>query len=61
VSSTWEERDPSELERPRRRLYTLTGTGAHAARASLADAHRLTLAPPAAAPRSPGQPGENPA
>jgi DNA-binding PadR family transcriptional regulator len=61
VSSAWEERDPSELERPRRRLYTLTGTGAHAARAALADAHRLTLAPPSANPRPLGRPGENPA
>src|SRR4030095_16227810 len=46
-SPHWEERDTSEWERPRRRLYTLTGTGAHAARAALADAHQLTLTPPA--------------
>jgi DNA-binding PadR family transcriptional regulator len=60
VASTWEERDPAELERPRRRLYTLTGTGAHAARAALADARRLT-SDPSTAPRPLGQPGENPA
>jgi PadR family transcriptional regulator PadR len=59
VSSSWEEREPAELERPRRRLYTLTGSGAHSARAALADVHRLlTLAP-----GQPGvvRPGESPA
>jgi PadR family transcriptional regulator, regulatory protein PadR len=61
VSSTWEARDPSELERPRRRLYTLTGSGAQAARAALADVHRLTTFAPPTAPRPPGQPGESPA
>lgn len=60
VSSNWETRDPAEMERPRRRLYTLTGHGAQAARAALADAHQLTIAPPAA--HEPlGRPGENPA
>ena len=61
VSSTWEARDPSELERPRRRLYMLTGSGAQAARAALADVHRLTTFAPPAAPRPPGRPGESPA
>ena len=57
VSSTWEERDPAELERPRRRFYTLTGLGAHAARAALTDAHRLTVFVQSPAT----QPGESPA
>jgi PadR family transcriptional regulator PadR len=61
VSSNWEAREPSELERPRRRLYMLTGSGAQAARAALADAHRLTTFAPPAAPRPRGHPGENPA
>ncbi len=61
VSSTWEERDPAELERPRRRLYTLTGTGAHAARAALADARRLTTLTPTTTPGQLGRPEENPA
>jgi PadR family transcriptional regulator, regulatory protein PadR len=58
VSSTWETREPSELERPRRRLYMLTGSGAQAARAALAEAHRLTTLAPPTAPRPLGQPGE---
>lgn len=46
IASTWEEREPSELKRPRRRLYRFTGAGAHAARGALADVHQfLTLAP----------------
>lgn len=61
VSSTWEEREPSELERPRRRLYTLTGAGAQAARNALADAHRLITLAPATTPRRQGQLGDNPA
>jgi PadR family transcriptional regulator PadR len=61
VSSTWEGRDPSELERPRRRLYLLTGHGAQAARAALADIHRLTTFAPPATPRPPGRPEESPA
>jgi PadR family transcriptional regulator len=59
ISSTWEARDPTELERPRRRLYTLTGTGAQKARAALADAHRLTTFPPPVAPQPHGRPGES--
>jgi DNA-binding PadR family transcriptional regulator len=59
VSSHWEARDPSELERPRRRLYMLTGSGAQAARAALADVHRLTTFAPPTAPRPPGRPGES--
>ncbi len=35
VSSAWEEIDPSVEGRPRRRLYTMTGHGSHAARAAL--------------------------
>jgi len=41
VSSTWENVTPSEEGRPRRRLYTLTGSGARAARQALADGRRL--------------------
>jgi PadR family transcriptional regulator, regulatory protein PadR len=32
LNSRWEETEPQELGRPRRRLYSLTGTGVHAAR-----------------------------
>jgi DNA-binding PadR family transcriptional regulator len=61
ISSTWEERDPSELERPRRRLYLLTGHGAQAARAALADAHRLITLAPEKTHGQLHQPWENPA
>ncbi|KGN36097.1 hypothetical protein N803_09365 [Knoellia subterranea KCTC 19937] len=49
VSSTWEDIDPSEAGRPRRRLYRLTDTGATKARAALAaaDARRARLPSPA--------------
>jgi PadR family transcriptional regulator PadR len=43
--SFWEEGDPVVLERPRRRMYRLTGAGAHAARAALADAQGLIGGP----------------
>lgn len=56
VSSTWETRDPTELERPRRRLYTLTGSGAQRAREALADARRLTTFAPSVPPRPFGRP-----
>lgn len=45
LSSFWEEGDPVVMERPRRRMYRLTGAGAHAARAALADAQALLGAP----------------
>ncbi|MFC7492562.1 MULTISPECIES: PadR family transcriptional regulator [unclassified Knoellia] len=38
VSSSWEDIDPSDLGRPRRRHYRLTAAGATAARAALARA-----------------------
>jgi PadR family transcriptional regulator, regulatory protein PadR len=37
----WEEADPVTLGRPRRRMYQLTGVGAHAARQALAAAQHL--------------------
>lgn len=43
LSSYWEEVDPSEAGRPRRRLYRLTGEGAEAARA-VVDEHLQRLA-----------------
>jgi PadR family transcriptional regulator, regulatory protein PadR len=36
VTSSWEEADPAEEGRPRRRFYRLTGEGARAARQLLA-------------------------
>jgi PadR family transcriptional regulator PadR len=45
LASFWEEGDPVALERPRRRMYRLTGAGAHAARAALADAQLLLGSP----------------
>jgi preprotein translocase subunit Sec61beta len=43
--SFWEEGDPVALERPRRRMYQLTGAGAHAARTALVDAQVLLGGP----------------
>jgi PadR family transcriptional regulator PadR len=37
LSSRWEEIDPSEVGRPRRRYYTLTGLGQANARSALTD------------------------
>jgi PadR family transcriptional regulator, regulatory protein PadR len=50
VASYWEEGDPVVLERPRRRMYRLTGAGAHAAREALATTQRLLGAPPGPLP-----------
>jgi PadR family transcriptional regulator, regulatory protein PadR len=48
VQSFWEQEDPSTLERPRRRMYHLTGAGAHSARGALSAARQaLGLASPA--------------
>jgi PadR family transcriptional regulator, regulatory protein PadR len=58
VSSTWENADPSEEGRPRRRLYTLTGSGAQAARAALDDGLRL-IRPPANRAARTLRPGES--
>jgi len=41
VVSDWEQGNPSDLERPRRRMYRLTGAGAHAAREALSKAQSL--------------------
>jgi DNA-binding PadR family transcriptional regulator len=38
LESKWEDRDPQDLGRPRRRLYRLTGAGAKAARYHLSEA-----------------------
>jgi PadR family transcriptional regulator, regulatory protein PadR len=51
VSSDWEEIKPSEEGRPRRRLYCLTGSGAHAARAALERGRRLIAPVGLPAPR----------
>jgi DNA-binding MarR family transcriptional regulator len=50
VTSYWEEGDPAVLERPRRRMYRLTGLGAHAAREALATTQRLLGALPGPLP-----------
>jgi PadR family transcriptional regulator PadR len=53
LASFWEHGDPAELERPRRRMYRLTGAGAHAAREALTTTQRLLGAlPPAAQPQA---------
>jgi PadR family transcriptional regulator, regulatory protein PadR len=53
LTSFWEQEDPAELERPRRRMYRLTGAGAHAAREALTTTQRLLGAlPPAAQPQA---------
>jgi PadR family transcriptional regulator PadR len=39
LRSAWEEGDPRQLGRPRKRLYTLTAHGAVVARAALAELH----------------------
>jgi PadR family transcriptional regulator PadR len=49
LASFWEEGDPAELERPRRRMYRLTGAGAHAAREALTTTQRLLGVLPSAA------------
>jgi DNA-binding PadR family transcriptional regulator len=60
VSSAWENVSPAAEGRPRRRLYTLTGSGARAAREALADGRRLIS--PAPATGSDGlRPGASPA
>jgi PadR family transcriptional regulator, regulatory protein PadR len=40
LDSAWEEVDPREAKRPRRRFYRLTGEGVRHARAALNDAQR---------------------
>jgi DNA-binding PadR family transcriptional regulator len=54
LSSYWEQGDPAEMERPRRRMYRLTGAGAHAARDALTATQRLLspLPGPAAQPQA---------
>ncbi|WP_241251211.1 PadR family transcriptional regulator [Candidatus Protofrankia californiensis] len=52
LSSYWEEDDPVKLERPRRRMYRLTGHGATAARDALTTTlGRLGALPPATRPQ----------
>lgn len=51
VTSSWEDVDPSEESRPRRRLYFLTGAGARLAREALAEhSRRFHLTQPVASP-----------
>ncbi|GAB1695137.1 PadR family transcriptional regulator [Krasilnikovia sp. M28-CT-15] len=40
VQSYWEQEDAAVLERPRRRMYQMTGAGAQAARAALSTAQQ---------------------
>lgn len=55
VTSEWEDIDPSDFGRPRRRLYRLTAAGVTAATAALArhDAKRARLAARALSPARP--------
>ena len=48
LTSFWEQGNPAELERPRRRMYRLTCAGAHAAREALITTQRLLGALPSA-------------
>ncbi|MGH3916805.1 MAG: PadR family transcriptional regulator [Pseudonocardiaceae bacterium] len=53
LASSWEQGNPVELERPRRRMYRLTGAGAHTAREALARTQRLVGAlPPVVQPQA---------
>jgi len=45
LESKWEAGDPSELGRPRRRLYTLTGFGAKSARAAYREVSEMIGGP----------------
>jgi hypothetical protein len=47
VSSDWEDVDPAQEGRPRRRLYMLTGKGAEGARGALEKWHGRITVPPA--------------
>ena len=49
LASFWEQGRPAELQRPRRRMYRLTGAGAHAAREALTTTQRLLGALPSVA------------
>jgi PadR family transcriptional regulator PadR len=50
VTSTWENINPADQGRPRRRLYMLTGTGVQAARSALANGRNLITPKSASAP-----------
>ena len=53
VTSSWEDVDPAEESRPRRRLYFLTGAGARLAREALAEhSRRFQLIQPATSPEA---------
>jgi len=54
LSSYWETDDPARLERPRRRMYRLTGHGATSARAALTATQRLLGTLPTAPQAQPG-------
>ncbi|MCM3920258.1 PadR family transcriptional regulator [Frankia sp. AiPs1] len=52
LSSYWEQGEPAELERPRRRMYKLTGSGALAAREALTTTQRLLGVLPTVLPQT---------
>jgi PadR family transcriptional regulator len=62
IDSSWEDADPSDLGRPRRRLYRLTGAGAEFAARAVEEGRRaiLPLRKPPRGLRRPG-PRESPA
>lgn len=53
VTSTWEDIDPAEAGRPRRRLYRLTDDGLVSARSAVASAHARRARLAARAPSAP--------
>ncbi|WP_198154076.1 PadR family transcriptional regulator [Catenuloplanes japonicus] len=53
VTSFWEREEPAVLERPRRRMYQLTGVGAHAARTALATTYQALGLPAFGFPQAP--------
>jgi PadR family transcriptional regulator, regulatory protein PadR len=56
LTSEWEDAEPSEKKRPRRRLYRLTPEGATAAREMIADYTPRVPLRPAPTPRRGAQP-----
>lgn len=54
LESRWEDSDPHEQGRPRRRYYRLTLGGAESARLALANAHTQIVNLPTLQPRSAG-------
>jgi PadR family transcriptional regulator PadR len=56
VESHWEDTDPAQAGRPRRRYYRLTPDGAEKSRNALAQAHTRISAPPGLRPGLAGGP-----